>query len=76
MTNDGYINGPHNFWVHFICGIVFGSLISGLVSIQIFESPGFIVVSTISGALVIGYSCARWGDTAWHWFLRRVALFH
>ena len=76
MTTDAYINGPHNFWIHFICGIVFGALISGLVSVQIFESPGFLVLGTLSGALVIGYSCGRWGDSAWHWFLRRVALFY
>jgi hypothetical protein len=73
MTNDGYINGPHNFWIHFLCGFVFGTLISGWLSLQVSESPGFIVIGTFLGALVIAYSCGRWGDSAWHWLLRRVA---
>ena len=74
MRNDDYVNGPHNFWIHFICGFVFGTLISGWLSKDIFESPVLLVTSTVMGALVIAYSCARWGDSAWHWVLQRVSL--
>lgn len=74
MRNEDYIDGPHNFWIHFLCGFVFGSLISGWLSKGIFESPVLLVTGTVTGALVIAYSCARWGDSAWHWLLHRVSL--
>ena len=74
MTNDEYVNGPHNFWMHFLCGFVFGAVISGLLSRQLFERPEFLVMGTLVGAFVIAYCCARWADSAWHWLLRSVAM--
>jgi hypothetical protein len=67
--HDDYISGPHHFWIHFWCGLVFGAIVSTWVSCSLFESTPIILITAGPGALVIAYCCGRWGDSAWQWLL-------
>ena len=69
-NHDQYIVGPRNFWIHFLCGLVLGIVISAPLSVQLFESGSFIILGTGVGSLLIAYACAQWGDSVWHWAIR------
>jgi hypothetical protein len=70
--HDDYISGPHHFWIHFWCGLLFGGLVSAWISWQFFETRALILVSTGIAAPVIAYCCGRWGDSAWHWLIQKL----
>ena len=73
MTDyNGYINGPHNFWIHLAFGLVFGVLISVWLSVQLFDSVSSILGSTAVGAVLIAYCCGRWGDSSLHWIIKHL----
>lgn len=67
-----YVSGPHDFWSHFVFGLVFGVVASTSFSLWFFESAEFIIATTAAGALVIAYCCARWGDSAWYWLIEHL----
>jgi hypothetical protein len=70
---NNYITGPHNFWMHFAFGLVFGVLVSAWVSVQLFDSASYILGSASIGAVLIAYCCGRWGDSAWHWLIEHLS---
>jgi hypothetical protein len=67
-----YISGPHHFWIHFWCGLVFGGVLGTGWSWQVFESGLLIFVGGAVTALVIAFCCGRWGDSVWHWILEQL----
>lgn len=67
--HDDYFNGPHDFWVHFWCGLVFGAVLGPFIFRVIFDSAWTLGASTVVFALATAYSCGRWGDRAWHWII-------
>ena len=70
--HDDYISGPHHFWIHFWSGLMFGGLLSLWCSWRLFDSTAAIFITAGVAALVIGYCCGRWGDSAWHWLIERL----
>jgi len=70
--HDGCISGPHHFWIQFWCGLVFGGVLGPWWSWQLFERTVFIMVGTAVTALIIAFSCGRWGDSAWHWIIQKL----
>ncbi len=66
--ND-YLTGPHDFWVHFWCGLVFGAFLGVWIFGEVLDSAWALGASTVAFALVTAYSCGRWGDRAWHWII-------
>jgi hypothetical protein len=73
--HDEYIAGPHSYWVHFWCGIVFGALLGLWIGWNLFEQGWAIPATSLATALAIGYSCGRWGDGAWQWVISRLDWF-
>ena len=51
--HDDYIAGPHHFWIHFWCGLVFGGVVCTWISWSFFESTAVALVTASVGALVI-----------------------
>jgi hypothetical protein len=70
--HDDYISGPHHFWIHFWCGLVFGGLTSLWIGWSLFESTAVVLIVAGIAALVIAYCCGRWGDAAWQWLIERL----
>ena len=70
--HDDYISGPHHFWIHFWCGLVFGGVVCAWISRQLFETRAVVLLSAGIAALAVAYSCGRWGDSAWHWLIRKL----
>lgn len=69
MKNDDYLNGPHYFWIHFWCGLFFGSGLGAFVGWGLFS--GWAAIATFGCiALAAAYSCGRWGDPIWHALIR------
>lgn len=66
--ND-YLDGPHDFWVHFWLGLVFGAGLGFFVFAELFESAWGLVAGVSAFALGMAYGCGRWGDRAWNWLL-------
>ena len=67
---DEYVVGPHHFWIHFWCGLVFGVVFGAWIAFGIFENGWVAFVLTIALALLVAYCCGRWGDPAWRWFIK------
>jgi hypothetical protein len=65
MKQDDYIVGPHHFWIHFWCGLVFGAGIGAWISSELFDSTLAFIAVTAVIALVVAYCCGRWGDPVW-----------
>ncbi len=63
--ND-YLAGPHDFWVHFWCGLVFGAILGVCIFGEVFDSAWGLATGTALFALLTAYACGRWGDRAWH----------
>ncbi len=72
---DDYIAGPHHYWTHFWCGLVFGAGIGTWIGWQIFDSGWLVVVTAIAVSLSTAFSCGRWGDRTWHWIIQRLPWF-
>jgi DnaJ-like protein len=54
------------FWVRFICGALFGTLISFRWFLFYFNQPGTMIIGTLSVILLCGFGAARGGDNFWH----------
>jgi hypothetical protein len=69
MNKDEYVAGPHHFWTHFWCGIVFGSGVGAWISSGLFNNWLPFVASTIAIGLIVAFCCGRRGDSAWEFLL-------
>lgn len=69
---DDYISGTHHYWIHFICGFLFGAAIGAYVTSTFLDNSLFILVAAIVSGLWFGFSCGKWGERAWksisEWF--------
>jgi len=72
---DDYIAGPHSYWIHFWCGLVFGALLGAWIGWQMFDGGWAIACTAFVTSSAVAYSCGRWGDPAWHWIISRVNWF-
>jgi hypothetical protein len=72
---DDYIAGPHSYWIHFWCGLVFGVFLGAWMGWNFFSSGWAIAGTAFVTSSVAAYSCGRWGDRAWHWILSRIGWF-
>jgi hypothetical protein len=70
--SDDYIAGRHNCRLHFTLGAVMGAAIGIWIGFNIFESRISILLTLFITALVVAFSCGRWGDRAWHWIIHRL----
>jgi len=70
--HEEYLAGPHHGRTHFWCGLIFGAVIGAWVGSWAFEGGRVIAITAVVVAFTIAYSCARWGDPAWHWIIKRL----
>jgi hypothetical protein len=69
---DDYVAGPHHYWTHFSCGLVFGALLGLWIGTDFFES-GWANLATVAViSVAMAFSCGRWGDRAWQWIIERL----
>lgn len=73
--HDDYVAGPHSYWIHFGCGLVFGAVAGAWIGWQIFDSGGLVVVTALGISLVTALTCGRWGDQGWQWVLQKLGWF-
>jgi len=73
-SNDLW-TGPHHFWTHFWCGLIFGAGLGAWTGWQMFDSGWRIVATLVVVALVLAYSCGRWGDRLWRWLIENLWWF-
>ena len=66
--------GPHHFWTHFWCGLIFGAGLGAQVGKVFGNGWATFATMTVLG-LVIGFSCGRYGDRVWHWLIERLWWF-
>jgi hypothetical protein len=62
---DDYVTGPHSFWIHFFCGLVFGTAVGAVIGWQFFNSVRCIAATALIAGGSMGWSAGRWGDRAW-----------
>ncbi len=73
--SDDYWTGPHHFWTHFWCGLIFGAGLGAWIGWQVFES-GWATVATLAVVgLVVARSCGRYGDRFWNGLIERLWWF-
>jgi hypothetical protein len=48
---DDYITGPHNYWVHFWCGIAFGGLLGLWIGWNLFDKGWAIPAASLVTAV-------------------------
>ena len=73
-SNDLW-TGPHHFWTHFWCGLVFGAGLGGWIGWQMFDTAWATFATLTVGGLVVGYSGGRYGDRFWHWLIANLWWF-
>jgi hypothetical protein len=66
---NNYVAGPHDFWVHFWCGLIFGAFLGLWIGSNLFDEGWAIAATSLISALVMGFSCGHWGDQAWEWVM-------
>lgn len=66
---DDYVDGPHHYWIHYWCGLIFGAFIGIWTGREVFDGGWALGVATTVIALVVAWSCGRWGDRAWRWII-------
>jgi curved DNA-binding protein CbpA len=59
------------FWVRFVCGALFGILVSFRLVLEFFDQPAILVVGVAAGILGFGFAAARYGDRFWYSILGR-----
>jgi hypothetical protein len=72
LKNDDNIADAARFWIHFWCGLIFGGGLGAIISWGAFDSRWAFIASTAAIALVVGYCCGRWGDSAWCWIIEKL----
>jgi hypothetical protein len=73
--HDDYIAGPHHYWIHFWCGLVFGAGAGAWIGSEIFDSGWLVLITTIIAASGTALMCGRWGDRGWYWVLHKLRWF-
>lgn len=73
--HDDYIAGPHHYWIHFWCGLVFGAGAGAWIGSEIFDSGWLVLIATIVAASSTALMCGRWGDRGWYWMLHKLRWF-
>jgi len=58
-------SGPHHFWTHFGCGLIFGAGVGSWIGWLMFDSGWRMVGTVVVIALGVAYSAGRWGDRFW-----------
>jgi hypothetical protein len=59
------------FWVRFVCGALFGTLLSARVFFFHYDQPAVLIPLTLVLILGSGFAAAQAGDSFWHSVLRR-----
>jgi hypothetical protein len=58
------------FWVRFVCGALFGALVSIRLVLDLFDQPAVLVMSIVAAVLGFGFAAARYGDKFWYSIFR------
>jgi len=58
------------FWVRFVCGALFGTLVSVRLLLEFFDQPAILAMGVVAAILGFGFAAARYGDRFWHSILR------
>jgi hypothetical protein len=63
--HDDYVSGSHHYWMHFVCGFIFGGGLGGWIAYCISDSGLIILIAAVVTAVTFAFSCGRWGDRSW-----------
>lgn len=58
------------FWVRFVCGGLFGFVISGVMWLRMFDLTEFGWLGIPAAGLIFAFAAARFGDAFWASFAR------
>ena len=58
------------FWVRFVCGALFGILVSVRLALDFFDQPAILAAAVAAAIMGFGIAAARYGDKFWHSILR------
>jgi hypothetical protein len=67
-----YTAGRHDYGLHLSLGAVMGAAIGLWIGFNIFESRIAILTTVLIAAVIVAFSCGRWGDRAWYWIIHRL----
>jgi len=56
--SNNFWTGPHHFWTHFWCGLIFGAGLGAWIGWQMFESAGAL--------------SPHWLSSRWSWLIHAV----
>jgi hypothetical protein len=65
MKRHGVHVRPHDFWIHFACGLVVGAFVGVCVGAEFSDGVWAMVGTALLVALITACSCGHWGDEAW-----------
>ena len=75
IGSDNFWTGPHHFWTHFWCGLVFGGALGVWIGSQISDNGWPVFAVTVGAALAVAISSGRWGDRFWRWLIEHLFWF-
>ncbi|HXM28560.1 MAG TPA: hypothetical protein VN957_21245 [Chthoniobacterales bacterium] len=69
MVSDDPPSDSFEFWVRFVCGSIFGTLLAFLLWWSVLASPLLGWFWILPGPIIFGFVAAYWGDRFWHFLL-------
>jgi hypothetical protein len=72
VKKDDYIAGDHDFWIHFLFGLIFGAGFGAWIAWGLFDSWWAFIAMAAVIALAFAFCCGRWGDSAWKWIIEHL----
>jgi DnaJ domain len=58
------------FWVRFVCGALFGILVSFRLALDFFDQPAILATAVAAAIVGLGFAAARYGDKFWYSIFR------
>jgi hypothetical protein len=62
---EDYISGPHEYWPHFLVGLVFGTLLGWWFFDDLASNAAINFLLICATALGLALFCGRWGEPGW-----------
>jgi hypothetical protein len=63
--HDDYVSGPHDYWIHFVSGGVFGAGVGAWIGGGLFGGALAIALGAAIFGIGFGFWCGKWGEGAW-----------
>jgi hypothetical protein len=64
---DDNVAGPHDYWVHFWCGLAAGVVLGGIAGSLLSANVLAIMGTAVGSGGLVALGCGRYGEAAWEW---------